>query len=400
MIRRNIYLIVFARGISDFGSFLNMIALSTYIYMIFHSTFMLSVFLASRVSGGIIASIIGTKYFRRFYGRYSLIIFDLLRAVLLTFILITPENIQYYVLLFIGFGIGFSNSMFSIGINSQIPYLVKAKHMITANSWLASISATSSVIGSLASGLIVANYGYKLVFVINIITYLIAATMLLPLKFVIPINDQTNQSKTNDSGTFKFLKNSLKNHKILTVMLVVSLTDTLASAAHNVGFPILSELITPNATSKTMGIILATWAIGKFTGAKITNTLLSNNQRFLNIERLFLIGVFLMSSSFIILFSQTKISFLIIFAILAGIGDGIAEVSLISRVQIEPSNIRLPFFSLLTLMQMTGFGIGMLLVAPFFGWFSPSFVVLLFHSIPLLMITIVFASCKIRCDKK
>ena len=41
------------------------------------------------------------------------------------------------------------------------------------------------------------------------------------------------------------------------------------------------------------------------------------------------------------------------------------------------------FFSFLTLLQMTGFGVGMLIAAPFYGWWTPGAVVLLFHGIPL-----------------
>ena len=46
-------------------------------------------------------------------------------------------------------------------------------------------------------------------------------------------------------------------------------------------------------------------------------------------------------------------------------GDGLSEVALISRAQSEPDSLRLPLFSLLTLIQMAGFGVGMLVVRPF-----------------------------------
>ncbi|WP_459607258.1 hypothetical protein [Dickeya oryzae] len=64
-------------------------------------------------------------------------------------------------------------------------------------------------------------------------------------------------------------------------------------------------------------------------------------------------------------------------------------MSLISRAQSEPESLRLPIFSLLTLMQMTGFGIGMLLVAPFYVWWTPAAVIVLFHGLPLTMLLVV-----------
>ena len=74
---------------------------------------------------------------------------------------------------------------------------------------------------------------------------------------------------------------------------------------------------------------------------------------------------------------------LLLFALPAGLGDGVSEVSLLSRLQREPAALRLPIFSVLTLLQMTGFGIGMLVAAPFYAWWTPGAVVMLFHGIPL-----------------
>lgn len=60
--RRNAHLIISARGVSDFGAFLNMVALSTYVYLLSDSVFSLSIFLACRVAGGITASLLGTPF--------------------------------------------------------------------------------------------------------------------------------------------------------------------------------------------------------------------------------------------------------------------------------------------------------------------------------------------------
>ncbi|WP_021013824.1 hypothetical protein [Prodigiosinella confusarubida] len=45
-------------------------------------------------------------------------------------------------------------------------------------------------------------------------------------------------------------------------MLIISMADTLGSAAYNVGFLILSKLLTPDTAAKTMGLLLAIWAVG------------------------------------------------------------------------------------------------------------------------------------------
>jgi hypothetical protein len=390
-ISSNGVLIVVARGVSDFGAFLNMVALSTYVYLISNSVYHMGVFLACRVAGGVFASIVGTKFFRHFHGKWSLIIFDLLRATLLGVVIILSPDTQLYVLPIIAFGIGFGNSMFSIGLNAQLPYLINAEYRITINSWISSVSATAIVLGSLASGLIIVSSGYNTVFEINMVTYIIAAIAILPLKMI--SMPQKPQQKQKNYSEMRTLLRGLQDNKMLGYMLILSMADTLGSAAHNVGFPILSKLINPLSTSKIMGVILATWAIGKFCGARLANILLQK-QNTVHMEQLFGIGVFLMSTGFILVFHQDSILGLSVFAICAGLGDGISEVSLLSRIQTEPDELRLPIFSLLTLVQMSGFAIGMLIVSPFFTWLTPFAVVLLFHSIPLLVLFISLISLR------
>lgn len=194
---RNSWLLVSARFISDFGAFLNMVALSTYVYVISQSVMHVSVFLACRVTGGILASLFGVPFFRRFNGRLSLILFDVVRAALLALLLIFPSTVQLYILPFIALGIGIGNSMFAIGLNSQLLQWVDESRRVATNAWLTSASAIGAVTGSMVSGILLAASGYELVFVTNILTYLLAGLCILPLRFLtIPVvNEVKNQPK-------------------------------------------------------------------------------------------------------------------------------------------------------------------------------------------------------------
>lgn len=379
---RNSWLIITARFISDFGAFLNMVALSTYVFLLSQSVLHVSIFLACRVTGGIIASAAGVPFFRRFHGRLSLVIFDLTRAALLALLLVLPPSAQLYILPFIALGIGLGNSMFAIGLNSQLPWWVDESRRVATNAWLTSASATGAVTGSLVSGLLLAASGYQLVFATNIVTYLLAGLCILPLRFLVyPAIDKDKQPRKE----WRNLVTGLRTAPLLAGMLLVTMADTLGSAAHNVGFPVLSELLTPASAGKTMGLLLAVWAGGKFAGARMANYLLL--QRGIRTERLFFCGVALMSLGFIFTFQQSVVPLALMFIVLAGVGDGLADVSLISRIQSEPERLRLPVFSLMTLLQMTGFGVGMLIVAPFYVWYSPALVIVIFHGIPLLTLT-------------
>ncbi|WLG85547.1 MFS transporter [Pseudomonas cucumis] len=375
---RNAQLIIAARLISDFGAFLNMVALATYVYLLSNSAMSVGIFLASRVAGGIFASLIGTRFYRRWAGRLPLIAFDLLRAGLLSLLLLLPVTQQALLLPLIAFGLGFGNSMFAIGLNSQLPHMIDQAQLLKTNAWISSASSAAMVGGSLVAGLLVAGFGFETVFALNVATYLLAALLIVPLRFSRPApSDEPLQQQ----GEWPALRQGLRTAPVLTAMLAVAMADTLGSAAHNVGFPIISKLLTPESASTTLGLMLAVWASGKFIGARIASRLKGTDN--VHLERRFFFGVLLMSCGFILMFQQQTLYGLLLFSLPAGLGDGFSEVGLMSRLQREPDNLRLPIFSFLTLLQMTGFGIGMLIAAPFYSWWTPGAVVLLFHGIPL-----------------
>lgn len=381
---RNAQLIIAARLVSDFGAFLNMVALATYVYLLSNSAMSVGIFLACRVGGGIVASLIGTRFYRRWAGRLPLIAFDLLRAGLLGLLLVLPVSQQALFLPVIAFGLGLGNSMFAIGLNSQLPHLIDGEHLLKTNAWITSASSAAMVGGSLVAGLLVAAFGFETVFALNVVTYLLAALFILPLRFA---GSPPGAQPDDGRGEWSALRQGLRTAPVVAAMLAVTMADTLGSAAHNVGLPIVSKLLTPESASTTLGLMLAVWAVGKLIGARIASRLKGSGN--VNLERRFFFGVLLMSCGFILMFQQQTLYGLLLFSLPAGLGDGFSEVGLMSRLQREPDHLRLPIFSFLTLLQMTGFGIGMLIAAPFYSWWTPGAVVLLFHGIPLTTLLVV-----------
>jgi len=325
---RNARLIVSARLVSDFGAFLNMVALATYVYLLSNSPMSVGIFLASRVAGGVFASLIGTAFYRRWAGRMPLIVFDLLRAGLLGLLLVLPVAQQVLLLPVIAFGLGFGNSMFAIGLNSQLPNLIKSEQLLKTNAWITSASSAAMVAGSLVAGLLVAAFGFETVFALNVVTYLLAALLIVPLRF----STQAPDAGTNHGeGEWSALRHGLRGTPVVAAMLAVTMADTLGSAAHNVGFPIISKLLTPESASTTLGLMLAVWASGKFIGARIASRLKGSDN--INLERRFFFGVLLMSCGFILMFQQQTLYGLLLFSLPAGLGDGFSE----SRTDVAPA---------------------------------------------------------------
>ncbi|HEX5752035.1 MAG TPA: MFS transporter [Archangium sp.] len=386
----NAVLLVSARFVSDVGAFLNMVALSTYVYLQSRNAIMVGIFLACRVSGGIAASLMGTVFFRRFPGRAPLVVLDVIRAGAIGLLLLLPSELHVPVLPFIALALGLCNALFSIGLNSQLPGLVRQELLMRVNAWLTSMSSLGMVLGSLASGLLIALASYQAVFAINVLTYLVAGLLILPLRSEGSAAASRSSGGSSYLDEWRQLRVGLRALPVLASMLLVTLFDTLGSAAHNVGFPVLAKLIDAQGAARVMGFLLACWAVGKFAGARLASGLGRRAPRPEPwLERMFFAGVVMMSAGFILCFRQDGLPLLLTFAALAGLGDGLAEVALVSRAQRTSDELRLPIFSLLTLMQMVGFGIGMLISAPFFEWMHPAGVVALFHGLPLLAVAII-----------
>ena len=170
----------------------------------------------------------------------------------------------------------------------------------------------------------------------------------------------------------------------LAFMLVVTFADTLGSAAQNVGFPVLSALIAPASAGWVMGMLLATWAVGKFAGAWLAKQS-GRGADDGGFQTGFFAGVLVMSTGFIATFFQAALVPALAWMLLAGLGDGVSEVCFRTRLQRADEDVQFPMFSATALAQNVGFAVGMLLCAPFFGWWSPGRVLLLFHSVPILI---------------
>lgn len=149
---------------------------------------------------------------------------------------------QLFILPLIAFGIGLGNSMFAIGLNSQLPYWVDISQRVTTNAWITSMAAAGAVFGSLVSGLLVVGSGFQVVFVANIAAYLFAAILILPLRFL--SKPEVSIAKTQRNEWHDLIQ-GLRGSPLLACMLQLTMIDTLGSAAHNVGFPIFSKLLTP-----------------------------------------------------------------------------------------------------------------------------------------------------------
>ncbi|WP_394180475.1 MFS transporter [Marinomonas posidonica] len=378
-IQRATIWLIFTRVLSDFAGVLNLISLSSYVYFISQNVFTLSLFMAASIVGGILASLV--SFFSRQPHKHTLSLLNVMRLILLLALVLLPSQHQVSVLPWIALIGGFCNACFMITLNSQIPlWIEKAKH-ISTNSWLTAMSAIASVIAGLSIGLFVSIGGYQGVFMVNIILYCCVALSLLILSTIRPISDDHTAPEIQTVQPARLFNRPFKSPS-LGWLFAISAGNSFACAAQQVGFPVLSQHLTPQNISYAMGLLMSTWGIGKFIGASQAGFYLKYKP-LMSLENGFCLSCLIMSCGFVLAFQQSLLSWAIVFICLAGIGEGGAEVSLTSSVQLESKGLHLTLFSSVALMKMVASAIGALLVSPFFLFLDLGLVILLFHTLPI-----------------
>ena len=382
--KHNFTALISARFSSDLAAFMALTIFTSYIYIITNNAYYVGAFFACRVFGALLGSILAPRIFH--HGRIQLLLtsIEIGRALLVMGLLVMPISMQKLYLPLLAVLLGMGNAFFNVGLNLKIGSLFEDKEFISINSWVSSLSSLGLVLGILTAGLLLSCLKYPDLFLIDALIYLASAA------FVFLIRDPTLDAqipKKSFSGQREWgkLVQVLKENRILFLLLMATLIDTLASGSHNVGQPILAKLINPAHPGKTLGLMITVWAFGKLTGAWLIRILHRVRQLELkHIEHLFFMGVMMMSGSFILMFWQTQLTLILLFALFAGMGDGISEVNLLTRIQKAAQDVKATLFSCMNFLQMSGLMIGIMACTPFFAAYPAAKVVTGFHGIALL----------------
>lgn len=387
----NLTLIVLVRALSDAGMFLSLVISAPYVATLRNAAIFIGIYLTSRVSGGLLASVLAGTLYRKFSPIPVFHFLNLSRALVVMCVPFMAPDVAYWWILFTGVVLGLGTSGLAIGINNELPNLVDEPSLPKANSAIASLAAIAAVFGALCGGLLVGFAGYETAFVGNGVLFLassLAATA-LQRRLATGVGAPGEPSSTDSEGakqaktTKAQWRPAIKKYPVVVALLIVALLDTFGSAEHNVGFPILAEFLDPTHVERTFGFLISSWATGKLIGSQIVAKVIANAAN-LRIQKIYLIATVVMSTSFVAMFAAEHLWLCVLCGICAGIGDGFAEVCLISSVQKTDEHYRLLFLGAFTFMHMTGFAFGMLLVSPFFDIWHHSVTVGTFHGLPVM----------------
>ncbi|MGD6857240.1 MFS transporter [Bacillus infantis] len=354
--------ILYVKSFSDFGTFMDTIVLNVLIYAATGSTGWMAAAMAFRTAGGVFSSIFSGILADRFDRRKIMIISDLARGILILSLIPFPSP---YMIVFVSFAIGFSNSSFMVSFNAEIPQIFGENKVLETNALISRLTSASLVAGFLAAGILTDIIGYHITLIIDSATYFLSAAVLMLLKWEsAPGRKAGVQSPLQGrlSSIFSDIKEVhayLKLAPMLMLVNLVFLAGSFAGSSHNLGIPILAEAINPDRQSFYYGLIWSTWGIGSILSAFLLPRL--RWARGIRIYLACFISAILMSSGFIIFLSSSYIPAILLVAFLTGIFDAAFTTLHATILQKSANHIRGRIFGVGMLLKSLGFACGFIL---------------------------------------
>ena len=385
--------VVFARLTSNFGTFLSMVALNTFMLELTDSPTWMGLTLAVKVISGMAAAPLVGHAVDRLDRRRLMIASDLSLAGGMLLLVVMPGPwLKAYIVVLMAL-LGALGSLFDTALSAATPVILGTKDTLRANSWL--MGGRNLVVA--AAGLCAATAGvlfkgYDAIFIIDAATYLASAGVLWRLRR--RFSEDRPAQKPAAGGVLERLRagfreiDRLPNSRTVALFLLILLLDTFASGSHNIGWPVFSKLLRPEQPMFFYGFILFFYAWGNVAGIYGLNrwTLLSR----LRPESLYLAFTALMSLGMILVFQTVLPPLIALSAFIAGVGDGTYQTYFTTYMQQVPDAVRGKIFALSGLAVRTGFAVGFLVVPLALQMLSVAAVAALFHGLVLAAVAVVF----------
>jgi len=384
----NFYILVAARLISTFGTFLSIIAVNVLILQLTGSATWVAILMGTKMVSALLTSPLLGYASDRYNRKTLMILSDVILAIAIFVLVILGDAYAKYYLIFLMFVTGILTNLFEVCLGAAIPSILGTQDTLKAN---AVVTGGRNFMVALSGLLaIFANYlfnNYYSIFIIDAATYLISAIALLSLK----INTSDVRATTHKVvGLIKAMKEDYKavaklnNFRVILLCLIILLIDAIASASHNVGWPLFSKFLDPSRPMFYYGIITMSWGLGTATGIFCLVRI-----KFLNSarpEKLYLFFTGVMSLGMLFIF-QTSLPVIIILAsFIAGVGDGTYQTYYFTYIQQVDDAVRGKVFALTWMVVRMGLGAGFILVPALLHYMKLSNMVIVMH-LPVVIIT-------------
>ncbi|WP_260695398.1 MFS transporter [Streptomyces sp. IB201691-2A2] len=400
---RRYRILVTGYAISSYGTFLNVVALSLYVYAVTDRALAVGVFMAVRLAAGFVAGLAAAAVLARWTAKGVMFWANVAQAAALLLLVLAPDGFRTGTLFAVSAVVGASGTLFMVTLRSSIPDMVGEGRHTWANSLMVSGRSMAMVAGFASSGVVVSLLGYTAAFLVDMATFLVCAltVLLLPMPMSPARSDdesgdekdgQGSQGEESDGGQDREARRrrvpaalvALGAVPVLGLMVALRGIDALGSSSHNAALPVYSTELDADNPAVFVSVFWCVWALGNVLVQQVLQRYTKRTGRSVGALG-FGLGTIAMSGTFILAFAGLPWAATVVVALLAGAADGLTEVSYTSHLQTLPSPLRTHAFGLSATVENLGFGVGMIVVAAALDVFTPLSVVGVAHGAAIVL---------------
>lgn len=321
---KNFMLLWIGQSISKLGDQFHGIAAMWYVYMLTGSSLKMGITLVCSTVPSLIFSPLAGILADKCSRKKIIILSNLISGalVLMLYILIFTHNISIVLIYVLTALITISTTFFSPSIAATIPSIVEKDTLIEANSFSQLSSGICGVLGPVLAGIIIAILGVPLLFLLDSISFFIAASFEMLIYIPKPIAKDSAKTKLSTDLKEGFLY-AIKNKKLLHFIIVGGVIINFFLAPLSIYIPIFSNKILKMG-SFGFSAILTALTIGGIVTAALTPFIKNR----INYFTLTFIGL-TMEGITLVLFSLSNTIYLACtFAVLFGVSVSLCNTSL------------------------------------------------------------------------
>ncbi|MGA6220715.1 MFS transporter [Streptomyces umbrinus] len=404
---RRYRILVTGYAISSYGTFLNVVALSLYVYAVTDRALAVGVFMAVRLAAGFVAGLASAAVLARWSPKGVMFWANVAQAAALLLLVLAPDGFRTGTLFAVSAVVGASGTLFMVTLRSSIPDMVGEGRHTWANSLMVSGRSMAMVAGFASSGVVVSLLGYTAAFLVDMATFLVCAltVLLLPMPMGPARGNEEKDSQGKDVEGSQGSQEegadgqgrrrdgrrrvpaalvALGAVPVLGLMVALRGIDALGSSSHNAALPVYSTELDADNPAVFVSVFWCVWALGNVLVQQVLQRYTKRTGRSVGALG-FGLGTIAMSGTFILAFAGLPWAATVLVALLAGAADGLTEVSYTSHLQTLPSPLRTHAFGLSATVENLGFGVGMIVVAAALDVFTPLSVVGVAHGAAIVL---------------
>ncbi|MGX1911118.1 MFS transporter [Streptomyces phaeochromogenes] len=405
---RRYRILVTGYAISSYGTFLNVVALSLYVYAVTDRALAVGVFMAVRLAAGFVAGLAAAAVLARWSAKGVMFWANVAQAAALLLLVLAPDGFRTGTLFAVSAVVGASGTLFMVTLRSSIPDMVGEGRHTWANSLMVSGRSMAMVAGFASSGVVVSLLGYTAAFLVDMATFLVCAltVLLLPMSMgpARGNEEKDSQGKDVEGGQGSQEEEGADGQgrrrdgrrrvpaalvalgavPVLGLMVALRGIDALGSSSHNAALPVYSTELDADNPAVFVSVFWCVWALGNVLVQQVLQRYTKRTGRSVGALG-FGLGTIAMSGTFILAFAGLPWAATVLVALLAGAADGLTEVSYTSHLQTLPSPLRTHAFGLSATVENLGFGVGMIVVAAALDVFTPLSVVGVAHGAAIVL---------------